>query len=171
MEVKVPISNSDSFYKYLDTCKGEVKSRSTEGYYHVNVVAEAYSKGFSDGKKSGKNEFIKLIISKEIEKFTQKSNQIYILSKNVISLLIEKDFIVSGLHIKLDNNRPSVIISIPNEFLNNDSFVEIAYSQVHDNKNIFTKLFNEPLDIGFLSSENLDDNLLKDDGFGYVEKY
>ncbi len=171
MSVPVPASNSDLFYQYLDSFKGEVKSRSTEGYYHVNVVAEAYNKGFSDGKKSGKSEFLKLIVSNEIEKFSQKANQIYILSKNVISFLEERKFKVAGLYINLSPKRPSVIISVSNEFLNDDSFVEIAYSKIYENKNIFTKLFNEPLDIGFLSSDNLDEKLLKEDGFGYVEKY
>lgn len=171
MSVAITPSNSDLFHKYLDTCKGEVKSKSSEGYYHVNVVAEAYTRGFSDGKQSGQSEFMELLISKEIEKFTQKANQIYILSKNVISLLLENKFEVSGLYINLSPNRPSVIISVANEFLNDDNFVEIAYSKVYENKKIFTKLFNEPLDIGFISSDNLDEDLLKEDGFGYIEKY
>lgn len=171
MSVAITNSNSDLFHKYLDTCKGEVKSKSSEGYYHVNVVAEAYSKGFTDGKQSGQSEFMELLISNEIEKFTQKANQIYILSKNVISLLKENKFDVSGLYINLSPNRPSVILSVSNEFLNDDNFVEIAYSKVFENKKIFTKLFNEPLDIGFLSNENLDEDLLKEDGFGYIEKY
>jgi len=171
MSVEITNSNSDLFNKYLDTCKGEVKSKSSEGYYHVNVVAEAYSKGFTDGKQSGQSEFMELLISNEIEKFTQKANQIYILSKNVMSLLKENKFDASGLYINLSPNRPSVIISVSNEFLNDDNFVEIAYSKVFENKKIFTKLFNEPLDIGFLSNENLDEDLLKEDGFGYIEKY
>lgn len=171
MSVEIPVSNSDLFYQYLDTCKGEVKSRSTEGYYHVDVVAEAYNKGFSDGKESGKSEFLNLIVSNEVEKFTQKANQIYILSKNVISYLEEKDYKVSGLYINLSPGRPSVIISVSNEFLNDDSFVETAYSKIYENKGIFTQLFNEPLDIGFLSSDNLDEALLREDGFGYIEKY
>lgn len=171
MGVKVLASNSDLFYQYLDTCKGEVKSRSTEGYYHVDVVADAYNKGFTDGKKSGRSEFLQMIVSNEIEKFSQKANQIYILSKNVIAFLENKEFKIAGLYINLTPKRPSVIISVPNEFLNDDLFVESAYTKVHENKNIFSKLFNEPLDIGFISSDNLDENLLKEDGFGYTEKY
>lgn len=171
MNVKVTASNSDLFHKYLDSFKGEVKSRSVEGYYHVDVVAEAYNKGFSDGKKSGKSEFLKLIVSNEIEKFTQKANQIYILSKNVISLLKEKGFGITGLYINLSPNRPSVIISVSNEYLNNDLFVETAYAKILENKKIFTKLFNEPLDIGFISSDNLDEDSLMEDGYGYIEKY
>lgn len=75
MSSKTSPINSELFHKYLDSCKGEMKQKSTDGYYHVNVVAEAYNKGYSDGKKSGKKEFLKLIIANEIEKFTQKANQ------------------------------------------------------------------------------------------------
>lgn len=171
MSVEVTSSNSELFHKYLDTCKGEVKSKSAEGYYHVNVVAEAYSKGFSDGKESGQTEFMDLLISNEIEKFTQKANQIYILSKNVISYLKENKFDVAGLYINLSPIKPSVIVSISNDFLNDDAFVELAYQKIYENKKIYAKLFNEPLDIGFVSDDNLDEGLLKADGFGYIEKY
>lgn len=171
MTTKTRPSNSDLFKEYLDSCKGEVKSRSTEGYYHVDVVADAYNKGFSDGKKSGKKEFIDLIISNEVEKFTQKSNQIYILSKNVIETITHHNYKVSGLYINLTPDRPSVILSIPNRYLNIDDFVKIGYSKIHENKKIYAKLFDEMLDIGFVSSDNLEEDLLKNDGFGYIEKY
>lgn len=164
-------SNSDLFYEYLDTCKGEVKSKSTEGYYHVDIVAEAYSKGFSDGKQSGQIEFMDLIISKEIEKFTQKANQIYILSKNTISYLEKNEFKLSGLYINLTPTRPGVIISVSDKYLNDDAFVEMAYAKIFENKNIFNKLFDSPFDIGLLSSDSLNEELLKADGYGYIEKY
>lgn len=163
--------SSELFNQYLDSCKGQVKSRSEEGYYHVDVVAEAYSKGFSDGKKTGKEEFLKIIISNEVEKFTQKANQIYILSKNVISFLKSKEYDVTSLFINLTPNRPSVIISVSNELLNDDSFVVSAYSKIQENKKIYSKLFDEALDIGLIANDNLDVNLLKEDGFGYIENY
>lgn len=171
MKTKVSYNHSDLFNKYLDECKGEVKSKSSEGYYHVDVVAEAYTKGFSDGKKSGEKDFIKNIISNEIEKFTQRANQIYILSKNVISYLNTKKYNISSLHINLTLGRPSVIISVNNDQLNDDTFIESAYSKIFENKNIYLKLFNENLDIGLVSSDSLDGNLLEEDGFGYIEKY
>lgn len=171
MSSKTLKSSSDLFNKYLDTCKGEVKSRGIEGYYHVDIVADAYNQGFLDGKKSGKAVFLENLISNEIEKFTQKANQIYILSKNVISFLAQKKFNVVALYINLNPNRSSVIISVKNDILNDDTFVEIAYSKTFENKKIFSKLFNEALDIGFLASDNLDEKLLREDGFGYIEKY
>lgn len=172
MEAKTIISsNSDLFHSYLHSLKDEVQTNATDGYYHVNVVAEAYSKGLSDGKKLGKEEFFNTIISDEIERFTQKANQIYILSKRTISFLKKQDFDAKALFLNLRPNRPSVIISLEDSTLNNDTFVEIAYQNLFESKKIFEKLFNESLDIGFMGNDNLDENLLKEDGFGYIEKY
>lgn len=172
MEFKTTTSsNSDLFHNYLHSLKDEVQTNATDGYYHVNVVAEAYSKGLSDGKKLGKEEFFNTIISDEIEKFTQKANQIYILSKRTISFLKEQKFDAKGLYINLRPSRSSVIISVDNSILNDDKFVEIGYQNLFESKKIFEKLFNESLDIGFMSNDNLDENLLKEDGFGYIENY
>ena len=64
-----------------------------------------------------------------------------------------------------------MIISVPSSFLNNDDFVKLAYRKVHENKNIYTSLFQEYLDMGIIASDNLNENLLKEDGFGYTEIY
>jgi len=171
MDSKITKTGSELFQQYLTSHKDQVKDRSTEGFYHVNVVAEAYSQGFSDGEKSGKKDFISEFVKQEVEKFTDKANQIYILSKRIISFLSDKSFKVSSLHINLSFQRPSVIIAISDEQLNNDEFVKIAYSKMFEIKEIYSKLFEEYLDIGLVSSDNLDEELLKDDGFGYKENY
>ena len=89
----------------------------------------------------------------------------------MISFLKENNFLVSGLYIKLSYKCPCIIIAVPNDTLNNDDFVELAYIKLHENKGIFSKLFNEVLDIGFVSSDNLDNALLTKDGFGYSGVY
>jgi hypothetical protein len=55
---KTITTGSELFNNYLNKFKDEVRSKSSDKYYHVDVVAEAYSQGFSDGEKSGKKEFI-----------------------------------------------------------------------------------------------------------------
>lgn len=162
---------SESFQQYLKLHNEHVKDRGSEGYYHVNVVAEAYAQGFCDGEKSGKKDIVSEIVKQEIEKFTQKANQIYILSKRIISHLNKQSYKVSSLHINLNFKRPSVIISVSDEQLNNDEFVKLAYSKMFEVKDIYTKLFGEYLDLGLVSFDNLDKNLLKEDGFGYIEEY
>ena len=171
MTSELAASNTELFSKYLDSCKEGVKSKSTEGYYHVNVVAEAYTRGFSDGKQLGKSEFMDSIISAEIEKFTQKANQIYILSKKFVSYILESGYTLTGLYIKLRMNRPVVIVSVPDVQLNDDAFVVTAYSKLHEFKNIFNGLFGDHLDFGLVSSDSLNEKLLKEEGFGYSENY
>lgn len=171
MKTKEIIDHSDLFNQYLYSCKGEVKSQSSEGYYHVDVVADAYKRGFSDGEKSGQEDYINSIITRELEKFTERANQIYILSKNVISLLDKINFNATALYMNLTPNRNSVIIAVPSESLVNDAFIEQAYAKIFENKKIYSKLFNEIFDIGFLSSDNLDQDMISQDGFGYVETY
>jgi hypothetical protein len=171
MNAKTEIAGSDLFLKYLNGVKDQVNATKTEGYFHVNVVAEAYSQGFADGKKSGRQDFIKQIIKNQVEKFTQKSNQIYILSQNLISYIKDEGFNVSSLYIKLTLNRPSVILAVENVLLLNDDFVSKAYAKVYENRKIFLKLFNENLDIGFIGIENLDKKMLSEEGYGYHEEY
>lgn len=168
---KIKVPNIDSFNAYLDSCKDDVQTKRFEGYYPVDVVAEAYTKGFSDGEKSREKDFLNSLISKEIETFVQKANQIYILSKNLISHLERHNFKAKSLHINLSLNRPSVIISLANEFLNNDDCVKIAYSKINENRKIYSDLFNEHLDIGLVANDNLNKKLLIEDGFGYQEEY
>ena len=171
MSSNVKTSKSELFLNYLNTRKEEVKTKSLEGYYHVNVVADAYNEGFKAGKESGEKEFLNNLIDKEIDLFTDKSNQIYILSKSVISFINKKGFSASYLFLNLKYNRPSVIIAIPEKHLINDEFVEQAYLKIHENKLIYEKLFDEVLDISFVSSKNLNNQLLLEDGFGYKESY
>ena len=169
--METEVSKSKKFNQYIQTCKSEVKNHSAEGYYHFDIVAEAYEKGFDDGQHIGEKTFLKSFIEKEIEKFTQKANQIYILSKKVISLIEENNYNVEALYIGLSFDKPSVIISVKNDTLNNDEFTRIAYTRIFKVKEIYDELFNEVLDIGLVGADSLDEKLLKDEGFDYIEKY
>lgn len=167
----ISMTRPEFFQQYLTKHKDKVKNSSTEGYYHVNVVAEAYSQGFSDGKKSGEKDFISEFVKKEVEKFTNKANQIYILSQRVKEFITENSYQINSLYINLSFNRPAVIIAISNQYLNNDDFVKLVYNKIFEVKEIYTKLFNEYLDIGLVSSDNLNEDLLLEDGFDYKETY
>jgi hypothetical protein len=165
------VTNSELFQQYLEKHKDQVRDKSSEEFYHVNVVAEAYNQGFKDGEKSKRKDIIDELVKKEIEHFTQKANQIYILSNRIISHLNENSYKTCSLHLNLTFQRPSVIIAVPADQLVDDEFINIAYSKMLEIKEIYTKLFNEYLDIGLVSSENLDEEMLLSDGFGYKEVY
>ena len=165
------LTNSELFQKYLEKHKDQVKTESKDGFYHVNIVAEAYTQGFLDGKKTGEKNFVDELIKTEVDKFMRKANQIYILSKELISYLEESSFKVSSLHINLSFQRPSVILAVSPVLLNDDFFTKTAYNKMFDIKEIYLKIFNEYLDMGFVSTNNLDIESLKNEGFGYNERY
>lgn len=164
-------NGSDRFQTYLSQHKNYALSESMDGYYHADVVADAYSQGFNDGKQIGKQEFIDSIIERHKEVFSQKANQIYILTQNVISFIRSNGFPVNSVHINLNYGNPRVIIAVPNDTLNDDSFVEMAYSKIFENKEIFSRLFSDHMDIGLVANDHLDKDLLFQDGFGYVENF
>ena len=162
---------TELFQKYISQYKDEVKHESSENYFHVDVVLDAYSKGLSDGKAIGEKDFMTKLVKNQIEKFVQKSNQIYILSQNIISTLNKEGYKVSALYIDITPNRPSVILTVSNDLLLNDEFVKLSYSKLFENREMYFKLFDEMLDIGLVSADNLDTDLLTADGFGYKEHY
>lgn len=163
-------TGTELFGKYISKYKDQVNTESAEEYYHVDIVAEAYNQGFSDGKNSGKKDFLEAILKDKVEKFILKSNQVYILSQNLISFLSKNGFKIHSFYINPFPNCPKVILSVDDELLLNDNFVELAYTKIQENKNIFLELFSPTsLDISLVSNENLDPDLLKEDGFGYKE--
>ncbi len=163
-------TGTELFSKYISKYKDQVKTESTEEYYHVDVVAEAYNQGFSDGKSSGKKDFLEEIVKSRLERFVQKANQVYILSQNLISFLGKDGYKINAFYINPFPSCPKVVLSVDDHILLNDKFVELSYGKILENQSIFSKLFApSTLDISLVSSENLDSNLLKEDGFGYRE--
>ncbi len=55
----------NQFNNYLEFHSADAKtSKISDLYYHVNVVADAYSRGYNDGEKSAKKEVMDLIMQK-----------------------------------------------------------------------------------------------------------
>lgn len=159
------------FNQYLEAQKEFSSSKKiNENYYHVNVVAEAYNKGFSDGKSLGKEEFIENMIKSSVERFEEKANQVYIFIKNIISESTTNGFDVESFFLNIFEHNPRAIISVKNELLLNDEFVEFVYEKIHEIKTSFNKLFDSHLDIGLVGCENLNIDLLFEDGFQYNEE-
>jgi hypothetical protein len=163
--------SSDLFQEYLNEHKDEVRANSADDYYHVNIVADAYKQGFSDGTQSAQKEFVEQLIEKRIDDFKKKAQQVYILSSKLVSVLEESGFIANALYIAPTFMAPRAIIVVPEEHVLNDDFVETTYSKIHEFREIFSKLFHDVLDLSIVGNDNLDTDLLKEDGFGYEEVY
>jgi len=162
---------TQGFQDYLEQNKHLSKSEISNEYFHVNVVADAYNKGFEDGEQNAKQNFIDDIISKHNEQFVQNSVFIYILSKRIIDYFISQNCKPCSLFINLSARIPSVIISIPDEYLLDDDFVDLAYSKVFEIRQVYDNVYKKMLDIGLIGSSNLNIDLLKADRYDYQENY
>lgn len=168
--MKSVLPQSTEFNNFLDTYKDNAREEMSKDYFHVNVVAEAYAQGFKDGKDSNKKSFIDNLIEKQIEDYKQRYLQAYILAKKVLDKLASINKNANSLFINVHEDNPKVIISVPDDFLLDDNIVEVAYKAVFNSQEIFRNTFDKyNLDISFVSSENLDKDLLQGDGYGYFE--
>ncbi|MBL0911755.1 MAG: hypothetical protein IBJ09_05230 [Bacteroidia bacterium] len=158
------------FIDYLNTHAENVKtSKVNDLYYHVNVVADAYTRGFTDGKEAAKQDVIDVIMQKAREQFFEKANQVYLSAKATVNHLAEKNYKVEKIYIKVFHKSPKVIISVKSDLLLDDEFVEFAYPKIHEVQCSFHSLFQNTLDLSLIDTEGLDEELLSKDGFDYSE--
>lgn len=161
----------DNFNNYLKNNAHNAEStKKSDLYYHVNVVAEAYSEGFQKGEQSGENNFADLLVGKLKDKIYDHLTQIYVTGKAISTYFAENNYKVNKLYINTSFNKPKIIISVPEEQLLDDEFVEFAYQKIHDMKCNFNAMFRNTLDLSLVESDNLDESLLISDGFGYSEE-
>lgn len=158
------------FNNYLEFHSAGAKtSKISDLYYHVDVVADAYTKGYTDGKQSAKQEVMDLIMQKAKEKFLEKANQVYVSAKAMVSHLSAKDYKVERIYINIFHRSPKVIFALNSELLLDDEFVEFAYTKIHEMQCSFHSLFQNTLDFSLVGTTDLDDELLAKDGFDYSE--
>lgn len=106
-----------------------------------------------------------------MESFINRSNQVYILTKKLISFLNDNGFKVNAFYINVFPKCPKVVVAVDNDLLINDAFVELSYPKIFELKKIFENLFESRLDLGLVGSDLLEEDLLQEDGFGYKEKF
>lgn len=171
----IDISRTEQFQSYLKRHNADVRSTAVNNYYHVDVVAEAFTEGFSagekSGKQSGKDEIISKLVKNRVEELTQKANQVYILTSRVVNHIQKNGNKVHSFHLNIFHENPKAILAINNELLLDDSFIEDTYSKIFEIKRIFDAIFNVDLDMGLIGSNDLDLELLSEDGYEYSEKF
>jgi|SRR5690606_4637421 len=165
----LPTRGTAQFNDYLAKYKDQAKNEKSNNFYHVDVVAEAYNQGFSDGEQKGRKEFIDDLVKSTTERFTQQANQVYILTNVAVSHLQKHGYSVNAFFINIAHPNPKVLIAVDGDLLLDDGFVELSYSKLFELKKIFSKLFECTLDIGLISYDNLDMDALKEDRFDYSE--
>jgi len=162
-------TGTDKFNSYLVKFKDQASHKKSKDFYHVDVVAEAYSQGFYDGEKSGKKEFVEELMKATADRFTQKATQVYLLTKRAVEHFKINGFHVDAFYLNVTHDNPKALISVPDKQLLDDNFVEFAYSKVFEFKKIFCNLFDSTFDLSLISSDNLCVELMEEDGFDFSE--
>ena len=176
MSIKtVNMTGTEQFQSYLRKHNDDVRNTAVNNYYPANVVAEAFSEGFTVGEKLGKQtrkeEIIAKLVKNRIDELTQKATQVYILTSRVVNHIKKNGNKVHSFHLNIFDENPKVILAIHNELLLNDEFVKDTYSKIFEIKRIFDEIFNVDLDMGLIGSDNLDLELLSEDGYEYSEQF
>ncbi len=169
------ITGTEQFQSYLRKHNDEVRITAANNYYPANVVADAFSEGFSagekSGKKAGKEEIIAKLVKSRVEELTQKATQAYILASRIVKHIKTTGYKVHSIHLNIFHENPKVIIAINNDLLLDDAFIEDAYTKIFEIKRIFDELFKVDLDMGLIGSNDLDLELLSEDGYEYSEQF
>jgi hypothetical protein len=169
------ITGTEQFQSYLRKHNDDVRSTAANNYYPANVVADAFNEGFSAGEKSGKQagkeEIIAKLVKNRVEELTQKATQAYILTTRIVKHIKSKGNTVHSFHLNIFHENPKVIIAINNELLLDDVFIEDTYTKIFEIKKIFDDLFKVDLDMGLIGSNDLDLELLSEDGYEYSEQF
>jgi len=144
-------------------------SKISDAYFHVNVVADAYTRGYADGESSAQKALMDVLLQKAKEQFVEKANQVYLSAKATISHLKANNYRVERIYINIFHKSPKVIVAMEDSLLLSDEFVEFAYPKIHELQCSFQSLFNSTLDLSLISVTDLDEDLLAKDGFDYSE--
>lgn len=176
MSIKpLDITGTEQFQSYLRKHNDDVRNTAANNYYPANVVADAFSQGFNAGEKSGKQagkeEIIAQLLKNKVEELTQKSTQAYILTSRIVKHIKNTGNRVHSFHLNIFHENPKVIIAVKNDLLLDDDFVMDVYKRIFEIKEIFDELFGVDLDMGLIGSNDLDLELLSEDGYEYSEQF
>lgn len=164
------ILQSTDFNNFLDSHKESARKEISNDYFHVNVVAEAYSQGFNDGRAKGEKEYIANIVELQLEDYKKRYLQAYILTSKVVDVLKAYDKKPESFYINIHYKNPKVIIAIKDDYLLEDDIVELAYKNIFEAQEIFNTIFQKyHLDISLVGFQNLDSDLLECEGYNYRE--
>jgi len=154
-----------NFMEFVQGYTQQKQSDWKDGYYPADVVINAYEQGKKDGQKP-----LSDLIDSLVTRFTSKAVQAYTYARLLVSHLSHNNFQVEGFFVNIEKKTPNVIVVVNNQTLLNDEFVEIAYSKIAEYVKGYRNQFSEMFDMGLIGSDNLDQDLLYQDGYKYNEQ-
>lgn len=148
-------SNSDKLMSYLSEIKNQASNVMIDGYFPVNAVIDAFTKG----EKSGAEQ----VLEELKEQFMRASTQMFLYGNDFIKEMEKKGFSFSGFYVNPFGFKFMVTTSIENTC--DENFIDVFYETSGNYECKFKSEFGINMRIQFIQDQNLNEDVLRIDGF------
>jgi len=146
---------SKNLRKYLSEIESKSSKVMLDGYFPVNAVIEAYEKGEKSGSEKVWEELK--------DKFVRASTQMFLYGGDVIKLLEEKNYEVSGFLVNPFAFKFMITTKLENTY--NEDFIDDFYKISGEFEAKFKSEFSHTMRIMFIQDKDLNLDELQIDGF------
>lgn len=148
-------SNSDKLMNYLSEIKSQASNVMIDGYFHVNTVIDAFTKG----EKSGAEQ----VLEELKEQFMRASTQMFLYGSDFMKEMEKKGFSLSGFYVNPFGFKFMITTSIENTC--DEEFIDAFYETSANYEIKFKKEFGINMRLQFIQDQNLNEDVLRIDGF------
>lgn len=146
---------SEKLVNYLSEIKIQSSKVMIDGYFHVNTVIDAFTKG----EKSGSEK----VLEDLKEQFMRASTQMFLYGGDLMRDMEKKNFDLSGFYVNPFEFKFMVTTPVENTY--NEDFIDTFYSIAETYEDKFKKEFGMDMRILFIQDQHLNEDVLKIDGF------
>lgn len=140
---------------YLQKIEDKSTNVKLDGYFHVNYVIDAFTKGEESGSKK--------VLSDLKSRFTRASTQMFLYGMDLMSDLEKNGFSITGYFVNPFAFKFMVTTNVENTY--NEDFIMSFYKFSNPLQEKFKNEFKLDVQFYFIQDENLNEDELKMDGF------
>lgn len=140
---------------YLKQIEDQSKKVTSEGYFHVDYVIDAFKKGEESGNKKAVED-IK-------ETFIRATTQMFLYGFDLIKELEKKGFETSSIYVNPFAFKFMICTAKENTY--NEDYIKAFFDSAHKLQKNFKEQFQKSMCFFFIQNDNLDSDELKTDGF------
>lgn len=152
---RVQVAINPNLQQYLATIGEQSINEKLEGYFSVDVVIDAFTKGEEMGREKALQSFR--------EAFVRKSTQVFLYGVNLGEGLEKKGYKISGFYINPFSFKVIIATDVENTY--SEDFVRDFYALSYDYQERFKRDFDSSMDMMFIRDRGVDEKALEIDGF------
>lgn len=148
-------TSSEKLIKYLSEIKSQASKVMMDGYFPVNVVIDAFTKGEERGSEK--------VLDDLKEQFMRASTQMFLYGGDVLRDMQKHNLQNTGFYVNPFAFKFMITTAEANTY--NEDFIDKFYSIVEIYEDKFKAEFDLDMRVSFIADDNLDEDSLLVDGF------